>query len=253
MSLYMINYEKSKPSRKQPFAISDGNNAYLLKGLPDRILTREEEDALAVEIRKSKSEDKINTLVLHSMREAFSYGIACARKLPADEVFSLCYAALRSAAPNFKPGQIRFFAYCKQYVRGEICKAFNNLPIVKGAKTQQFVPDCLLGAEVGGDRDNREETLNHIDDMLRKKVDTVEPDMEGIMSRDEWRALLPIFQERLSELERMVLELRYQSGFNFFHIGSLLKVSRQATQAAHNRAINKVRSALKGKRALFLR
>lgn len=251
----MIHHEKSKPDKKVArthFTVPESNE-YLLRGLPDKVLTREEEDALAVVIRKTKDEDRINILVLHSMREAFSYGITCARKLPADEVFSLCYTALRSAAPNFKPGQIRFFAYCKPYVRGEICKAFNNLPIVKGAKTQQFVPDCLLGAEVGGDRDNREETLNHIDDMLRKKVDTVEPDMDGIMSRDEWRVLLPVFQERLSELERMVLELRYQSGFNFFHIGSLLKVSRQATQAAHNRAINKVRSALKGKRALFLR
>jgi RNA polymerase sigma factor (sigma-70 family) len=77
--------------------------------------------------------------------------------------------------------------------------------------------------------------------------------MEGIMSRDEWNAMVPILQSRLSEKERMVLELKYQSGFNFRQIGDLLRVSRSDTQATHTRAINKVRGALKGKRALFSR
>lgn len=221
----------------------------LLRGLPKKQLTLQEEQTLAVTIQKSRKKDAetINELALHTMREAFYYALACARKLTPEEVFSLCYIALRASARNFKPGRVRFFAYSKPYVRGEVCRAFESLRIVRNGTTQALGPEYAGGFEI--------EDCNPTECQTRVQFDSrlvvAEADTEGVMAREEWQLILPILQTKLSEKERMVLELRYQSGFNFRQIGDLLSVSRSDTQATHERAINKVRCALKGKRSLF--
>jgi RNA polymerase sigma factor (sigma-70 family) len=222
----------------------------LLRGLPKKQLTLEEEQLLALKIQKSQKRDveSINELAMHAMREAFYYGLACARALGPEEVFSLCYTALRASAGNFKPGRVRFFAYSKPYVRGEICKAFESLKVVRNGITQALGPEYINSSFEAEDQNPTEcQTVVRFD----KKLDVVEADTEGVMAREEWKLILPVLQTKLSEKERMVLELRYQSGFNFRQIGDLLSVSRSDTQATHERAINKVRCALKGKRSLF--
>lgn len=235
---------------------------YLLKGLPKKQLTTEQEDDLAIKIQAAKKKGQadqecLNDLALYNMREALFYGLACARsrQIDAGTIFSLCWAALCAAAPNFEAGRIRFFAYAKPYVRGEIIKAFHAQKVVRHGETRSLTPDTIGAVtdhEEAGDVSFTHSSVD-IDDLLLAKADVVEADTEGIMVRDEWSALLPVIQTRLSEKERMVLELKYQSGFNFRQIGDLLRVSRSDTQATHTRAINKVRCALKGKRELFCR
>lgn len=250
--------EKNKlTNHRAPFQFPAGFN-HLLKGLPRKQLTTEQEDGLAVRIQATKERgeadvDSVNELALYNMREAFSYGVSCARNLPGGVVFSLCWTALVAAATNFEAGRIRFFAYAKPYVRGEVIKAFHAAKVVRHGETRALSPDSILTGEVEGSEDVPLHFTMDTDELLLAKADTVEADTEGIMVRDEWSVLVPILQSRLSEKERMVLELKYQSGFNFRQIGDLLRVSRSDTQATHTRAINKVRGALKGKRALFCR
>lgn len=251
----IVNNRPSKSPSKLHYQFPGGYEP-LLRGLPKKQLTTEEEDALAIRIQATRrkheaDEDAMNALILHSMREAFFYAMGCARNLPPDAVYSLCYAALRLAAPNFSPGRIRFFAYCKPYVRGEICKTFNELKVVRNADCQTLSPDVVNSAEEGTSGETYWASDFVRNSFIDSKVDVVEPETDAIMGREEWTLIVPILQSRLSEKERMVLELRYQSGFNFRQIGDLLKVSRSDTQATHERAINKVRCALKGKRELF--
>lgn len=218
----------------------------LLSGLPTEILTPDRENELAEKIQASQDEDAINELVLHNMRDAFFYALACSRTLLADTVYSLCYAALRYSATNFQPRRIRFVAFSKPYIRGEIYKTFEERKVVKNAETVSLV---LENAEI--DTPSSDATREVMD--LYHKASCVDSDIHGIMIRDEWERIRPIFIEKLSEKERMVLELKYEGGFNFRQIGDLLRVSRSDTQATHTRALRKVRCVLLRKKELFNR
>lgn len=252
------------PSFKSiPFRLHDGNEK-LLRGLPKKPLTTQQEDQLAGRIQGAKQKeetdlDSINELALYNMREAFAYTLACSRGHNFDPgvVFSICWKALCYAATNFQPGRIRFLAFAKAYLRSELFRAPEELQVVRNTKAGDvicLVPDEIFGNEIESSADMGSDfTHRRCEELSELKHDTVEPDLEGIMNRDEWEVMKPIIQSRLSEKERMVLELKYQSGFNFRQIGDLLRVSRSDTQATHTRAINKVRGALKGKRALFNR
>lgn len=212
----------------------------LLVGLPTTPLTPEQENALAkkIQVSKKQDEDAINELVLHAMREAFFYAMYFSRKLSADSVYSLCYSALRYAATNFQPHRIRFLGFAKPYIRGEICKTFNDLKVVKESETESM--HLYEGPDV------------EVPDAFHRAT-CVESDMHNIIIRDEWESLKPIFREKLSENERMVLELKYEGGLNFSQISSLLRICREATRMSHSRALRKIRCVLMRKKALFNR
>lgn len=204
----------------------------LLRGLPTDILTSEEEATLA----REGDEDSRNDLALHNMREAFFYALACARTLPPDEIYSLCYKALSAAARNFEPGRTsRFFAFAKPYIRGEIYRTFKRYKVVTKAETTEIPVE---------EDDDQFEAF--------QKATTVEPDFQSIMAHDEWASLKPLLAA-LKEKERMVLQLFYQSGLNFRQIGDLLNVSRSDIQATHANAIKKVRCQVSRKPGLFTR
>lgn len=235
-------------------------NESLLRGLPKKQLTMQQEDELAGRIQAQKQHDgldltSINELSVYNMREAFAYTMACSRGHGFDPgtILSMCWKALCYAATNFQPGRIRFLAFAKPYLRSELYKAHEELKVVRNAECQTLMSDSISQNECAEDGDEAVCQTRDSETFLESKVDVVESDLEGIMSRDEWGVMVPVLQSRLSEKERMVLELKYQSGFNFRQIGDLLRVSRSDTQATHTRAINKVRGALKGKRALFSR
>lgn len=236
-------------------------NESLLRGLPKKQLTMQQEDELAGRIQGEKQQDgldlsSINELAIYNMREAFAYTMACSRGHGFDPgmILSMCWKGLCYAATNFQPGRIRFLAFAKPYLRSELYKTHDELKVVRNAECQTLLPEVFTVEGLPEDHfaANVCQTLD-TERFLDDKADIVESDLEGIMTRDEWHAMVPILQSRLSEKERMVLELKYQSGFNFRQIGDLLRVSRSDTQATHTRAINKVRGALKGKRALFSR
>lgn len=228
-------------------------NRSILNGLPEKELGPEHETALGVRIQTKRDEDDMNTLALYNMREAFAYASACCkRRLSETEIFSLCFEALKKAAKNFVPGQIRFFAYAKPYVRGEICNTYDDLRVVRRGETELLAPDDIPGENEHTAEDDFDTCEVQTRDNHFHKEDVVDSDMEGIMNRDEWASIKPILS-KLSEKERQVLDLRFQSGFNFRQIGELLNVSRSDTQATCVRALKKVRCELLRKRKLFNR
>lgn len=206
----------------------------LLRGLPTETLSSETEVSLA----RAGDEDSRNELALHNMREAFFYALACARTLPPDEIYSLCYKALSAAARNFEPGRTsRFFAFAKPYIRGEIYRTFKRYKVVTKAET----------TEIPVESDEPDDQFEAF-----QKATTVEPDFQTIMAHDEWASLKPLLAA-LKEKERMVLQLFYQAGLNFRQIGDLLNVSRSDIQATHANAIKKVRCQVSRKPGLFIR
>jgi len=208
----------------------------LLRGLPTVTLTAEVE----LDLARKGDEDSRNDLALHNMREAFFYALACAKTLPPDEVYSLCYKALSAAARNFEPGRTsRFFAFAKPYIRGEIYRTFKRLThVVTKAETMEIPVEA------------DDEDLASANFEAFQKATAVAPDFESIQARDEWASIKPLLAE-LTERERMVLQLFYQSGFNFSQIGKLLHVSREAIRVTHVHAIKKVRCQVARKPGLF--
>jgi DNA-directed RNA polymerase specialized sigma subunit len=76
--------------------------------------------------------------------------------------------------------------------------------------------------------------------------DYSEPDFKSIEMRERLAMIKPIMESKLSESERMVLDLAYSGGYNFDEIGTMLtpKVTRSAVQQTHARALKKLRAEL---------
>lgn len=180
------------------------------------------------------------------MREAWAYARhVCRGKLPDDEIYSLCYTALKKAAKNFEAGRIRFFAYSKPYVRGEISRAWRFQDPVKHASLHETeVIQVASYTPAPYDNEDRKEGT-------ARKEGFVESDFQKIVTRERWALVKPVIDEVLSDHEKMVLDLTYSSGFSFQTTGNLLGITRSAVREAHARAIGKVRGALTAKGALF--
>ncbi len=216
--------------------------------LPEESLSPSEENFLANEIQHHKgNDDAVNRLTLHSMREAVRYATKCCRgALREPELFSLCYAALMKAARNFKPDNIRFFAYAKVYVRGELARYWKNADVVRASSLHQSedTPEIRrhwVHTIMGHDM---EQVV--IEDAESIEDDFIEPEFEAIDLREKLRVVLPLIESKLNERERTVLKLYYESGFAFEAIGAMLvpSVSRAAVQSTHGRALRKLQCAL---------
>lgn len=219
-----------------------------MNGLPEEKLTPAQEDALAKRIQKSNKMDSesVNVLVLHNMREAFAYAYSVSKgNLEDGEVLSLCYSALRKAAFNFKPAQIRFFGYAKPYVRGEVCLRFEDLKVVKHSEHLPLTPEDMHGDEAPDC-----ETIQRDPEQSFPMPAVVDDHLPALYKKEDWERMRPIFS-KLTEQERMVLELKYEGGYNFREMGELLDVSRSATEATHSRALRKIRCELMRTNALF--
>lgn len=218
----------------------------ILDGLPEiDSLTAEQERALS----KRRGASAKNSLVLANMREAFLYAKRCSRgKLADDEVLSVCYAALRAAADNFKPNRGPFFSYCKVYLRGFISREWSAKDVVKSSSRHEgpeaTKPDSRHGPDVFERGEVVESDAN--DDPLWQDG-AVEPDFESIHLRERWKLIQPEIRS-LPERERMILELTYQSGFSFQKTGEMLSISRQAVQIAIKRAIRRIQRKLESRK-----
>lgn len=213
----------------------------ILEGLPEiDSLTAEQERALS----KRRGAAAKNSLVLANMREAFLYAKRCSRgKLADDDVLSVCYAALRAAADNFKPSRGPFFSYCKVYLRGFISREWTAKDVVKSSSRHEgpeaTKPDSRHGPDVFERGEVVESDAN--DD------GEVDPDFESIHLRERWKLIQPEIRS-LPERERMILELTYQSGFSFQKTGEMLSISRQAVQIAIKRAIRRIQRKLEARK-----
>ncbi len=216
----------------------------ILDGLPRVKLTLEEEKALLAKEEKAD-------LILAHMREAFLYVRRCCRdKLPQDEIFSLCYKALVQAAANYKPypGSPRFFGYCKVYLRGEISREWKRKDIVRNSSGHA---ETLELEEFGDDSGCPEVMPARPKKAAATILPTVEPDWEGVFSKDLIAALEPAIRGRLTNQEQLVLAMHYSQDLNFSEIGRLLGVSRAASQSTHGSALKKLRCALTARERLL--
>ena len=186
----------------------------------------------------SGTKSALDKLALHNLKEAVVYTRHCGgQSISEEELVSLCWTALRQAAKNYchrKSNGIRFFAFCKQYLRGQISTERKRKLVVRNG-TQTSIDDV--------------DETSWVDFSL---VETsVEPDYSNIETKELLAGLRPAIFGQLNDRERAILILRYDSGFSFTEIGERIGFSRQSIQKVHAAALLKLRSVLQEKRALL--
>jgi RNA polymerase sigma factor (sigma-70 family) len=203
----------------------------IIDQLPSKKLSLKEEQRLARRIRARGRTCDINKLVMANILEAFVYARRCCREaIPDDALLSYCYTALRKNAKRFRPGfRIRFFAYCKVGLRGEITNYWRTLELVRHVPTSEVISDEI-------ETDEKE---------------VVDPDFDVIYNNERWLAMEKVIEFACSKQEQVILSLSYQGELNFQEIGLLLKVSRSAIQAIHARALKNIRDAIVENPGLF--
>ena len=108
----------------------------LIDQFPVDRLSREEEAALAIRARKG-NQDASNKLVMHTMREALLYTRRTSHNQIDDpERVSLCYRKLMMIVTRFDPDKyrVRFFAFAKPALRGQMKSYWKSLETVRNAK-----------------------------------------------------------------------------------------------------------------------
>ncbi len=234
---------KLPPLLLSPFALFTMND--ILRGLPTEKMTKEAEDAAV-------AAGDHDTLVLGHMKSAFLYARRCCREmLPVEEIYSLCYKALDHAVKNFKPapGRPRFFGYAKVYIRGEISREWKRKDVVKNSSSNAET----LQTETDGEDFSDHDSVHYKPAFVAGYSDSQDPDWTGILTRDLIDKLEPIIKEKLTNQEQTVLALHYSQDLNFSEIGTLLGVSRSASQSTHGTALKKLRCALLRKDKLLSR
>jgi len=227
--------------------------------IPDKPLSREEENRLAA----IGTEDARNTLVMHAMHEALAYAYRCCRgALPQDDLFSLCYDGLQSAAKNFKPNRIRFFSYAKIYVRRGISQTWRSKDIVRNSSLHETGFEAaskpgekrVWDGDHSDDCDSSDDPQFHEDGHLDEKfteAGSVDPEFERIHLGERMRLIQPIIDRKLNDKERMVLDLFYNGDLTFEQIGRLLGVCRERTRMIHFQSLKKIRNDLMRRKILF--
>ena len=230
----------------------------LLESLPPDVFTRDQEFDLARKIQHAPNDDDINSLVLHTMRDAFLYSKrVCRNKIADDELFSLCYLALRRSAKRFRPGTLRFMAFSKIAIRGEISDYWKTIDVVKHSSLHEeettkylhngwaavFLP---AGASTGDgefdDADYEDWNFKPAFDQLIEPHE--EADFRSIDFRERLRIVEDIIKKKLTEQEQMVIDLVYRGHLNFQQIGDLTATTRSAAQSTHAKALRKIRNEL---------
>ncbi len=198
------------------------------------------------------------------MREALLYTRACCHgKIRDDALVSLCYDTMLKSARIFRPGGLRFFAYCKARLRGELKRYWKNLGTVRNAETVSLdsaAPGKALFQHRHGCHIPESSTrpyqvepknvkLAHEDEepptVMEIVGGTAEPDFDKIYMNDSWSAVAEAAAKHCSDLERTVLYLAYKLQLSFEEIGDLLDLSRQFVSVTSQKAIKKIRRALK--------
>lgn len=207
----------------------------ILEGLPETKLTPAEENALAVQ----KTDDSINTLIEHNLREAFPYARTCYPSLEDGESLQACYDGLRKAAKRFRPNQQRFFAYAKADIRGALCKIARTRDVVRrGPRELESLPD-----ETDLHNEDSDEAVQPLKPLPALMRSSVEPDFNSINAREFWDIVQPILQSLLPE-ESMVIQLHFRGNLNLREIGSMLRLSRERIRQCKNSGLAKIKIKL---------
>lgn len=178
----------------------------------------------------SGTKKALDKLSLHNLEEAVIYTRYCGgRNLGREELISLSWIALRQAAKNYrhhKSKGIRFFAFAKAYLRGQLKAERKRKLVVRNAEHQ---------------------SMDEVNDPPLTET-TAEPDFSTVESKELLAGLRPAMFLTLTDRERAIIILRYSSGFSFTEIGERIGFSRQSIQKTHFAALLKLRSVLENDR-----
>lgn len=207
-------------------------------------------------------------LVMTAIREALLYTRKCSYgKIPDDALLSLCYETMLMSAKIFKPGRLRFFAYCKARLRGAVKRYWRSLETVRNAETvsldveSPYKPGFRRGSSkrlgpievrtkpfvlerptpIYEDEDESPPTMSDI------MGGVVEPEFEKMQLNDSWELISTAMRRYCTDQEKTVLYLAFKCQLSFEEIGDLLDISRQFASVTAKKAINKLRRALTGK------
>lgn len=228
----------------------------LIEQLPTEKLTAEEEIRLAARIRRG-SRKAANTLVMATMREALLYTRRTGSNLIDDqERISLCYEKMMKIVGRFNPRKykIRFFAFAKPALRGQMKTYWKTKDVVRNA-TEVISADYLGGWTTKGhthkppwewSRNNPRLPFSPEDDKVESFREGItgevcQPDTDLICARDRWNEIEKLIKGRLTEKQRQVLILTYKSGLSFPEIGKLMDVTRSMVHSIHREAIKIIR------------
>lgn len=205
----------------------------ILNGLPLVGLISESCEKLLGQRADKRSMEK---LVLGYMREAFCYSKKCARgRLPDDEIFSLAYKALNAAARRFDSAKGRFFVFAKIYLRWEIKHAWGDKSVVRNSTS----PDDHFPSE------NTEEYMEQMGDwdcaMTPPELLREEFDFDKVEFNERMGMIEPHLRA-LNKNERMVIKLRFHTGWDFARIGVKIGRSRERVRQIALEAISKLRA-----------
>lgn len=197
-----------------------------LNQLPNELTVEQELDLL-----REGSQDARDQLLLHTVKAATRYASALVRgKMPLDELFSMASVALLRAIPRytFKEGRdpVRLLVYTKPYIRSEIAKAWRFRDPVNFGR--EDIPEaCAMLAF----------------DLEQVQDEGGGPDFDLIDLHERWAIVEPHLK-KLSETERRVLVLIYESRLSGPEIGRMLGFTRANVREVRNRALKKIRKAL---------
>lgn len=210
----------------------------VLLGIPEEKLSPKAEEQCA-------QQGDHEALVMHNLREAFYYVKGCYQKRgsPLDDgaLLSACYEGLKAAAPRFRPGMNRFFAYAKADVRGAVIKTFHDLDIVKKVRVTEELPD----PEQTFDDSHDAHDTPAIPTLAKKMPEVIAlPEFELICLREDWAEIAPLLRTVLNDKERMILELHFQGSLNLQQIANMLATSRSDVHHTKQVALKKIRHQL---------
>lgn len=172
---------------------------------------------------KQEARASRRTLVMRHMGEGLKYARKCCRGLLTDEILtSRVYAGLVKAAERFDPTRLnarRFFVYAKVFVRSEVWREWRGLDVV---------------------RNRKHISENDLPEEDRPEQPTTEPEYGAIFAHDEWEKIEPLLR-RLTDRERLVIDMVFLQGKNYREVGDALGISRSAAQQDGARALGKLR------------
>lgn len=207
----------------------------ILSGLPPVGLISE---SCERQLRERGDKWALEKLTLGYMREAFCYSKKCARgRLPDDEIFSLSYKALTAAVKRFSPAKGRFFIFAKIYLRWEIKHAWGEKSVVRNSggpdeplRTTENIYDTAVEADHDSPGSGGAIEVQHEDF-----------DFEKVEFNERMEILKPHLRA-LNKNERMVIEMRFRTGWDFAKIGREIGRSRERVRQIALEAIGKLKA-----------
>jgi RNA polymerase sigma factor (sigma-70 family) len=156
---------------------------------------------------------------------------------------------------------IRFLAFSKMGIRGAISRYWKTFDVVKNASLHEVEDFPEEPADNLGRTKRRlflaeEEVLRDYTPHVNPVVEDnslVDPDFDSIETREQMKLVAEAMKDRLTDQERMVIDLVYRDGFSFQDIGNMLDITRAAVLSAHSKALKKIRIDLARQKRLLIR